>query len=336
MNKINLIDRLPLAFYRLMIRRKTIGLYYHVVSDQSLPHIRNLYSYKNPASFENDILFIKKHFNPISYEQLTNHYQGGGNLKYNSVILTFDDGFKECFSIVRPLLLKYSVPCIFFVTTKYIDNRDMADDLKYSLCIDRVKSQDSTFSALLIQKINTEFNEAIINNNNLYSWIRKSIAEGSNAYNLLCQLLEINPKNYLAEVKPYLTLEQINTLNKDGFTIGSHSKTHSRLNKFNNSEIERIIDQSCQSIQKFTHKAKVPFAFPYSADGVSRDFLQEFLDKSEHVGLLFNSKGIRKDKKFIINRICGDSPQNSTTKNSNLPRLIKKAYLEELSRMVNN
>ncbi len=39
------------------------------------------------------------------------------NRKKKFIVLTFDDGYAECYSIVAPLLKKYNISCIFFIIT---------------------------------------------------------------------------------------------------------------------------------------------------------------------------------------------------------------------------
>ncbi len=108
-------ETIPLSIYRLFIRRQVIGFLYHVVSDQNLPHVCHLYPYKNTAMFERDLVYLKHHFHPISYAQLLDDQAGKQQrLKAPLALLSFDDGFQECFTVIRPLLLKYGVPGLFF------------------------------------------------------------------------------------------------------------------------------------------------------------------------------------------------------------------------------
>lgn len=100
--KWRIAHRIPLLVYRVMFARKIVGLYYHVISDEPLAHIRHLYTFKTVAMFEGDLAYLKRHYHPISYEQLLEHVQGGKRLPVNALLLTFDDGFSQCFSVVRP------------------------------------------------------------------------------------------------------------------------------------------------------------------------------------------------------------------------------------------
>lgn len=105
----NVIIPFPIKFYRYFIRRNIIYLYYHIVSNEVIPTVNHLYSYKSEEIFEKDLIFIKNNYKAISYDEISLQT----NAKIPSVLLSFDDGFSQCYSVVRPLLLKYDIPCIF-------------------------------------------------------------------------------------------------------------------------------------------------------------------------------------------------------------------------------
>ena len=50
---------LPLWLYRTIIKRNAIGVYYHVISNEPLAYIQNLYAYK-PVDFLKTIWFTLK------------------------------------------------------------------------------------------------------------------------------------------------------------------------------------------------------------------------------------------------------------------------------------
>ena len=147
----------PLGLYRAIIKRDVIGLYYHVITNDRLAHIQHLYAYKSVESFEDDLVYLKDHFNFISYAQLESHKTKGEKLPPRAFILTFDDGLSQCFSIVRPLLLKYELPCVFFVNTNFLDNRGLAADMKASLCIEKFLSADEKTKQRISAMIYREF-----------------------------------------------------------------------------------------------------------------------------------------------------------------------------------
>ena len=323
--------RIPLCAYSLFIRRDVLGFYYHVVSDEYVPHIRHLYHYKSRRAFENDLLYLAENFNLITYEQLAAHYSGGQRLKPKSVVLTFDDGLSECYSVVRPLLLKHGIPCVFFIPTDYIGNGKMCPDHKASLCIDRVMSRENRARSDVIASVNDAYSKELDSEADLKQWIRSIAANEHSTIDWLCRFLDIDVQRYLETQHPYMTADEIECLAGDGFTIGAHSVSHREFDSLTDSEVEEEIIVSCKAILSLSGKPHVPFAFPFSADGVSRDMLHELRRRHECVGLFFDTKGILPGRGFMINRMCGDWPANSAPAKSNLPRLLVQAYIEDLA-----
>ncbi|MBD0320412.1 MAG: polysaccharide deacetylase family protein, partial [Gemmatimonadetes bacterium] len=125
-----LMRLLPLQLYGRILPRAVVGLCYHVVSERRLPHVANLYPYKSPEQFEADLVYLKRNFRVVSYADVVE-----GRVEPNSVHISFDDGYSECFDVVRPLLLKHGLPCTFFISPPYLDNRRMYSFNKASLAL---------------------------------------------------------------------------------------------------------------------------------------------------------------------------------------------------------
>lgn len=133
-----LADSIPLSVYHAIVRREVVSLFYHLVADQPIAHARHLYPHRPTPLFEQDLIYLKENYNVISYEHLARSATGKVRLPPKAVFLSFDDGFAECFTVVRPFLLKYQLPCTFFVVTDMIDNHKMYYRNQVSLCIDRL------------------------------------------------------------------------------------------------------------------------------------------------------------------------------------------------------
>ncbi len=320
----------PLSLWRVVTKRDVLGFYYHVVSDEPLPHIRHLYPYKSARMFENDLKYLVANFNPITYGQLVEHHNRGQRLKPRSAILTFDDGLAECYSVARPLLLRYGIPCTFFITIDYIGNRKMGTDHKASLCVDAVASLEDSVLSDVVESVSDHFDTELSSRLDLIRWTVSVAARDHSAVDYLCQLLDIDVPGYLAKRRPYMSADEILGLVRDGFTIGAHSLGHQEFGSMSDVEVERDIVGSCKAIAPLSGTPQVPFAFPFSADGVSRDMLQELRRRHACVGMFFDTKGIHRDREFMVNRMCADRPEGSAPGRSNLARRMARAYLGDL------
>ncbi len=317
---------IPLPVYRLLIHRDVVGFLYHTVSDEDLPHIRHLYPYKNVAQFERDLDYIQRHFRLISYAQLLE--QRAGRLSSDSplALLSFDDGLAECFWVIRPLLLQRGIPGIFFINTDGIDNHTMLYRQMISLCIEKVLSASETWRQTVFGRLNQAFGLDIASSLEFGKWIKSLNYRDRNTVKSACQMLEVDPEGYLQSRQPYLTSEQIRILAADGFTIGAHTRGHPKLNALSSGEIEDEIAGSCLAIQEMIQQDQIPFAFPFSAYGLDRELLARILSRHPSIGLLFDSKGIRNDRNFIMNRIMADQPLAVSSSESDLPKHLHRSY----------
>ena len=193
--------------------------YHHTVSDQSLEHICHLYSYKNINQFNNDLEYLGKHFKPIEPEALVEAVKNGRPIPKNRFLLTFDDGFHECYTIIAPLLKAKGIPAIFFINPAFIDNKKLFSRCKASLLLGKlyenaddaeyVKIYKEAFSAGSVQEIT--------------GIIKASKTLNEDVLDMVAEKISFSFELYMAEHKPFLTTQQLTSLSKDGFTIGAHS-----------------------------------------------------------------------------------------------------------------
>ncbi len=119
-NRINASRSIPALIKKSGI--KIIFPFYHSVSDEDVVHIKHLYPSKNIISFINDLDFLLKYFIPLSIDDfLSKNYDPDQNY----FVLSFDDGLRKMFDVVRPILNKKGIPAIFFLNSAFVDNKDL-------------------------------------------------------------------------------------------------------------------------------------------------------------------------------------------------------------------
>lgn len=74
------------------------------------------------ALFEEQLKWLKdNNYTSITEQEFIDAYQGKISLPKNSVLITFDDGFKSIKTIVNPLLKQYDMHAISFIIGSYIN-----------------------------------------------------------------------------------------------------------------------------------------------------------------------------------------------------------------------
>ncbi|MFT7251742.1 MAG: peptidoglycan/xylan/chitin deacetylase (PgdA/CDA1 family) [Flavobacterium sp.] len=288
-------------------RNQTIFPYYHLVRDNQVAHIENLYQYKNCEQFLFDINVLNTNFKSINPKDLFNNKK----LK-NNFLLTFDDGLQEVYSIIYPILKKNNLKAIFFINPNFVDNNEGLYKHYISIIISHLNSNN--FEKTTLDKISQilsftynnveEFKQNIIN-------IKYSEREKIND---VLSFLNINIKEYLKEHKPYITKEQIQEMIDDGFYFGGHTMTHPPLNQLNHNEQKDEIINSIDWLKNNFNIDYSLFAFPFSDKSISKKLLNELFEYDNNIRVFGNS-GLKKDMdERIIQRFSLENPKKQIEK----------------------
>lgn len=234
--------------------------FYHLVDNEAPAFVKSLYKPRTIVQFNSDLDFFLKHYTPINLEEVIQFNQGKITLEKPSFHLTFDDGLSNFYHVVAPILKKRNIPATVFLNTDFVDNKDLFYRYKEVL-FGEVKKRKQ---------------------------VPKEVQKNKNT-----SIQEAHVRSFLADKKPYLSLEQIKELQQEGFTFGAHSVNHPL---YANISLKEQIRQTLESNQwidrnlKEKHKA---FSFPFHDIGVSKQFFIEIKDK---VAITFGSSAINLDE----------------------------------------
>jgi peptidoglycan/xylan/chitin deacetylase (PgdA/CDA1 family) len=338
-------ELMPIWLWRRIYPEPVLCMCYHLVSNAPVQHVKH-YPYLATAEFESDLRYLKSHFGFLSYEQIVERRLKAGGTRQTSACLSFDDGFSECFSVVRPILLRYAATCIFFVITDLIDNHAIFWETQVSLCVDAILQLPLKAIDDIVMDLDLEERLAA-GTEKPSAWQGGSsfeVAKHPRLRSLLSFLLTLGPADlvlldrfsrrlgvdvaaYVQNVKPYLTTEQLVQLRSDGFTIGAHSRSHRLLQELSLVDAEREIVDSCRVIQNITGQSSVPFAFPYFGGGIDRRWLARLREQHDVIGLFFDTQGLKRDEPFVVQRVFGER----TEEIGSIARILRRAWRRRVS-----
>lgn len=261
----------PLDFWHRLLGVDLLLPYYHVVSDQELAHVGGVFKFRRVRQFKADLEFFLRYYIPVSLQDIICYLDGGRRLPKRCFLLTFDDGFRQIYDIIAPILHVQGVPAVFFLTTSVIDNRELAYPEKKSLLIRALASREDLPVGRQVSKLLTDTR---VNGPDLPSRIRAITYRQRHLLDELGAISGCDFEAYVASTQPYLTSGQISDLMKRGFAIGAHGVDHPPYFELS---LEQQLLQTRESLSwlsgRFQYECHA-FAFPHSDAGVSIDFFQ--------------------------------------------------------------
>ncbi|WP_051313362.1 polysaccharide deacetylase family protein [Sporocytophaga myxococcoides] len=285
----------PFSVLKKLGGQKVIFPTYHLVSNQEVPHVGNLYKIRSEKLFCEDLEFMLRHFNPISIDDLLKWRNGQLNLNKPSFFLSFDDGLREVKEVIAPNLIKRGIPAAFFINPAFVDNRELMFRNKASLLIDLFKKRKINFQRT--------FERTGVKEGQFIQMVKSVKYRERDILDQLALASEFSFSDYLKEKKPYLDSEEIMQLKHQGFHIGAHSMDHPLYEELT---LEEQVAQTSESIDSIISKdfsSLKTFAFPFTDHGVSAALFNQMYENMR-VDCSFGVAGIKHENfKFHFQRI---------------------------------
>ncbi len=100
--------------------------FYHTVNDKK-PEYIDQYVVRTEKTFERELDYLLRHYRAVD---LKTCIEKPSNRQFH---LSFDDGLRECSSVIAPILIRKGIPATFFVCPEFVDNRQLFHRFKESL-----------------------------------------------------------------------------------------------------------------------------------------------------------------------------------------------------------
>lgn len=228
---------------------KSTILMYHYVKDLQNFRYPNIKVFDTKL-FREQLNYFKKHYYFTTVEELVNSIETGDKIPKNSLLLTFDDGYKCSYDTVFPILHEEKIQGVFFPCVMPIKEGKLLDinkihmilacgdekDIYYKLrkliddCKDGFKLLSSSEYVLICAAEKDPYDtpetlfikrmlQVVLPENARESFIDKLYKKFVDA-----------PEHVLAN-EWYMNIEQMKVMQQNGMMIGSHGYSHKWLGK---------------------------------------------------------------------------------------------------------
>lgn len=216
------------------------------------------------SDFERQMRFISRHFNAISFEMLIK-YKKNGRLPKNSLIITFDDGYRDNYTETHPVLKKFGFPIAVFLTTGFIGAEELFWWDRLAYIIKKTTKKEVCFSLngeiyrygfstpeerlLVIMKINTLIKKL-------------EIKEIEGILDQMEDSLNVSIDSSFSRGL-ILSWDDIRKMSENNVEFGSHSVHHQLLTILSSEEVKDEIAHSKRDLEQMLSKPSIVFAYPY-------------------------------------------------------------------------
>ncbi len=105
--------------------RLTVVMYHYVrdLKNSRFPEIKGC----DVRLFKEQIGYIKKHYRPVTVEEVIDAYENGRQLPDHAILLTFDDAYADHFTYAFPILEHEHIQGVFFPPVKAVTEHTVLD-----------------------------------------------------------------------------------------------------------------------------------------------------------------------------------------------------------------
>ena len=240
-------------------------------------YVRDLQRSRYPAikgrtveTFQGQLEYIKRHYHVLSMDECVAAIDSGEDFPTDSLLLTFDDGFLDHFTVVFPILFNEGLSGVFYPPGEAIVEGKVLDVHKIHFILASVSDigalMKDTFAFLDGER--GESDEPIPANDVLWDQLAEATRLDPKEIIFIKRLLQFGlPKATRAKITDqlfkkyvtadevafaselYMSQDQMRTMSSCGMSFGSHGWRHDWLNTLSQREQAADIDRSLEFLK---------------------------------------------------------------------------------------
>jgi peptidoglycan/xylan/chitin deacetylase (PgdA/CDA1 family) len=264
--------------------KKISIIMYHYVRDlmnSSYPNIKGL----DLPLFKAQIEYLKSHYHIIRMEELIAAVYEGEALPANSALLTFDDGYLDCYTNVLPLLKEHKLQGSFFIPGKVLVEQKvlnvnkihllLASDHEDRICaeiFDRLDyyrgseypvEKNEIIYNRLIQQVSRYDNQNIVFIKRLLQHELDETLRDRITDDLFKRIVNRCESELCNEL--YMKERHLKAMKEQGMYIGLHGYRHEWLGKLSQEDMEQDILQGYEVLTDYVDTQKLVINYPYGS-----------------------------------------------------------------------
>ena len=231
---------LLLTFYKLGFADKNttpglLVLTYHRISERPDPTDPLKISV---SMFENQIRFLKANYSIVSTHDLSDAITGVRKLPDKACLITFDDGWQDNYTMGLPVLKKYRVPALIFLSTDYIGTGKLFWQVRL-----RTMLNQEVMNSSFVENVGSHWPHELAEK--IRALCRLPVKQRGDLINDLIECLKVFSLKQIEDLVPcsvghpmkeanesngaMLSWDQVTEMSKKDISFGSHARSHEIL-----------------------------------------------------------------------------------------------------------
>lgn len=212
-----------------------------------------------PEGFARQMEHLARHYRVVSMAEVLEAVEKGRALPKRAVLLTFDDGYADFAEIAWPILKELRLPATMFVPTAYPGDPERVFwwDRMYQAFAATLTAEIDVppLGRLPLLPLDQKRRNLRMVQNCLTTIAHR---EAMQLVDFLCAELGLSS----ARGGSVLSWEQLRELEREGLTLGPHTRTHAILTKVTHEQIREEVRGSLEDLQRETGTCLPVFCYP--------------------------------------------------------------------------
>ena len=233
-------------------RQRIWILRYHSISgsrDQNYRYVTPSIAV-SPEVFESHIAFLSSRYAIISLDDVAAWTRGKITLPPESVVITFDDGYRDNYRYAYPILKKYGASATFYVVTDAIGNTHPLWTSELADLVYRAGQRQVTLNSIGPERIDLSDEKAKKESIQAIGRVMRCVAKQRRAEIIreMREKLGVERDGFLHQVM--LSWDELREMNRGGMCVASHTMSHPLLTEIPGEEARMEITVSKAKIEE--------------------------------------------------------------------------------------
>lgn len=251
-----------------MGNKLTVVMYHYVrdLKNSRYPEIKGC----DVKDFREQIGFIKKHYTPVTVEEVIESHEGRKSLPEHAILLTFDDAYLDHFTYAFPILAHEKIQGVFFAPVKAVTEHTVLDVNKVHFILATTPAEKIPLLLGELERLVNHYREeySLDSFENYYDRYAVANRFDTKEVILVKRLLQVAlPEELRKKItnelfeksvgmdesmfsrELYMSLDQIKCMVDCGMHIGSHGYDHYWLNSLSIEKQQFEIEKSINFIK---------------------------------------------------------------------------------------